>query len=102
MEGNNKFGQTEVLYCSFELCAHIYRPQRSCGKVMFSQASVILFTGRVYSIMHWGRHPPRANTPRATTPPADTSPTAEDGKHPTGMHSCLLLVTEFYDAYIVA
>ena len=22
-----------------------YRPQRSCGKVMFSQASVILFTG---------------------------------------------------------
>ena len=24
-----------------------YRPQRSCGKVMFSQASVILFTGGV-------------------------------------------------------
>ena len=26
---------------------YFYRPQRSCGKVMFSQASVILFTGGV-------------------------------------------------------
>ena len=24
---------------------HFYRPQRSCDKVMFSQVSVILFTG---------------------------------------------------------
>ena len=30
---------------------YYYRPQRSCGKVMFSQASVILFTGGC------GRHP---------------------------------------------
>ena len=29
-----------------------YRPQCSCGKVMFSQASVILFIGGVYPSMH--------------------------------------------------
>ena len=85
-----------------------YHPQRSCGKVIFSQASVILSSGGVYSSMHWGRHPPPRQTPRW----ADTSPcpvhagihtpftvhagihphpaaTAADGTHPTGMHSCL-------------
>ena len=41
-----------------------YRSQRSCGKVMFSKASVILFTGGgMYPSMHWadtplGRHLP--------------------------------------------
>ena len=49
---------------------YYYRPQRTCGKVMFSQGSVILFTGG-------GRHPPPE---MATT---------ADGMHPTGMHSCL-------------
>ena len=64
------------------LSNHNNRPQRSCGKVMFSQASVILFTWRgVYPSVHWGRHP------RADTPPTAT---AADGTHPTGMHSCLL------------
>ena len=44
--------------------AYYYRPQRSCGKVMFSQASVILFTrGGVYPSMHWGRHPTWEDTP---------------------------------------
>ena len=47
---------------------------------MFSQASVILFTGCVYPSMQWGR-PPRADT----APPLTT---AVDGTHPTGMHSC--------------
>ena len=37
---------------SFHLLGH-YRPQRSCVKVMFSQASVIVFTGEgVYPSMH--------------------------------------------------
>ena len=45
-----------------------YRPQRRCGKVMFSQASVILFTGG-------GEVCPEMAT-------------AADGTHPTGMHSC--------------
>ena len=38
----------------------------SCGKVMFSQASLILSTGRGWGS---GRHPPsRADTPRQTPP----------------------------------
>ena len=51
-----------------------YRPQRSCGKVMFLHMSVILSTGPL------------------DPPPADTFPqtaTEADGTHPTGMHSCL-------------
>ena len=57
------------------------RPQRSWGKVMFSQASVILLTGGVSASVHAGihspppqsRHPPGADTPWEQTPPgADT------------------------------
>ena len=64
-----------------------YRPQRSCGKVMFSQASVILFTGRGFVSQHaLGQTPPDrhslVDTPRPPTV------TAADGTHPTGMHSC--------------
>ena len=48
-----------------------YRPQLSCGKVMFSQASVILFTEGVSARHHpagqtpcpLGRHPPRQTPP---------------------------------------
>ena len=43
-----------------------YRPQRSCGNVMFSQASVILFTGGVCQTPP-GRHPLVRHTPRADT-----------------------------------
>ena len=65
-----------------------YRPQRSC-KVMFSQASVILFTGRgVYPSMHWGRHPPGRHAPGQT--PLRPTATAADGTHPTGMHAYLI------------
>ena len=47
---------------------YYYRPQRSCGKVMFSQACVKNSVhsgggGEVYPSMHWGRHP-WADTPR--------------------------------------
>ena len=69
-----------------------YRPQRSCGKVMFSQASVILFTGEgVYPSMHWGRHPPWTDTPRQTPPWIDT-PLA---KHPRANtpRQCMLVYT---------
>ena len=40
-----------------------YRPQRSCGKIIFSQASVILVTEGVS-----GRHPPGQTPPRADAP----------------------------------
>ena len=60
-----------------------YRPQRSCGKVMFSKASVILFTGGYL-----------ADTFPGQTPLQQTA-TASDGTHPTGMHSCYRPQTKF-------
>ena len=64
---------------------HCYRPQRSWGKVMFLQASVVLLTGGVSASVHAGipspqgaaplsRHPPGADNPQEQDPPgADTS-----------------------------
>ena len=67
-------------------CVHyFYRPQQSCGKVMFLNMSVILFTWGVYASVHAGIHPPgRHLSPEQTA-------TAADGTHPTGMHSCFLI-----------
>ena len=45
-----------------------YRLQRSWGKVMFLQVSVILLTGGVRSV-HAGIHPSGADTPRSRQPP---------------------------------
>ena len=42
-----------------------YRPQRSWGKVIFSQASVILFTGRVCLSACWDTLLPGKETPPA-------------------------------------
>ena len=80
-----------------------YRPQRSCGKVMFSQAFVILFIGVLGvadtptgQTLPWadttpGQTPPRQTPPpHGQTPPHQQTATAADGTHPTGMHSCLL------------
>ena len=65
---------------------------------MFSQASVILFTG-VSASMHAGIHPPGQtptpgrhpapgrHPPGQTPPPAGKTATAADGTHSTGMHS---------------
>ena len=83
-----------------------YRPQHSCGKVMFLHLSVSHSVHRgMYPRMHWGRHPLGRHIPVCTgadipllgrhipactgvdTPPPPTA-TAEDGTHPTGMHSC--------------
>ena len=87
---------------------HYYRLQRSCGKVIFSQAcvknSVHRGQGGVYLSACWdtpprqtppARHPPGQAPPRQTHPPgrqpplADTPPTvtAADGTHPTVMLS---------------
>ena len=71
---------------------HFYRPQRSWGKVMFLQVSVILFTGGLSASVHAGIHPPpeqtppRADTPLEQTPPEQTSPPGADippwSRHP--------------------
>ena len=70
--------RNSLILKSIELNNNIYRPQRSCGKVIFSQASVILSMG-VYPSMHWGRHPPWADIPWADTPPGQTPLL---GRHP--------------------
>ena len=67
----------------------------SCGKVMFSQASVILSTGGCLADTPLGRQAP---PPGQTSPPPGRHPpgrhlpqetaNAADGTHPTGMHSC--------------
>ena len=68
---------------------HIYRPQRSWGKVIYSQASVILFTGGGGSAsVHAGIPPP----PGPGTPPWDQAPpiraehTGRYGQRAGGMH----------------
>ena len=57
---------------------YIYRPQRSCGKVMFSQASVILFTGgvSVRTVLNPppGRDPLRTETTPGQRPPRQRTP----------------------------
>ena len=101
-----------VLHESVTVARDFYRPQCSCGKVIFSQASVILSTGGVYPSMHWGRHPlgryPPENTPRSDTPWADTPPpwadTPPPGQTPCRrplqravrvLHECFLVLTNF-------
>ena len=43
---NRLYTFLQLLPPANEVCkGNVYRPQRSCSKVMFSQASVILFTG---------------------------------------------------------
>ena len=53
---------------NIQTLVYYYRPQLSCGKVMFLHLSVILFTGGVV----W-------QTPGQKTPPGQTPPPLEDG-----------------------
>ena len=66
--------------CTFDL----YRPQRSWGKVMFSQACVILFTeGGCLPQCMLGYTPPRADTPtRSDTPPGPGTTPPRPGTPP--------------------
>ena len=82
---------------------HLYRPQRSCGKVIFSQASVShsVHGGSVCLSACWVCPPPEKtlplpgstplrSTPRSTPPPPPPMVTAANGTHPTGMLSSLV------------
>ena len=88
---------TGIYFCSRNGYVAYYRLQRSCGKVIFSQASIILSTGGVCQTPP-GQTPPVQTSPSlprqpsswadtlwAGTPPRQTA-TAADGTHPTGMH----------------
>ena len=99
--------------------AYFYRPQRSCGKVIFSQASVshsvhrrggclpqcmLGYTPCRYTLWQVHLHagtPPGRYTPMQVHPHAGTTPrrtgipstvTAADGTHPTGMLSCYYVI----------
>ena len=69
-----------------------YRPQRSWGKVMFSQACVILLTGRVSASVYAGiphtstgaDTPPRADTPLGADPLEQTHTPPPPGADPPG------------------
>ena len=60
----------------------------SCGKVLFSQASVILSTRGVYTPP--AKHTPLGRHPRQADTPLPQTATAADRAHPTGMHSFFL------------
>ena len=66
---------------------HYYRPQRSCDKIMFSQASVILFTGGVADT-------PWTDTPRGQTPPLARHPPRADTHTPPAQ--CMLGYTPLH------
>ena len=63
---------------TFHFGSYIYRPQRSWGKVMFLQASVILLTGGEYLTRYT---PPRPGTPPDQYIPQTRSP-PKDQVHP--------------------
>ena len=70
--------------------SYYYRPQGSCGKVMFLHLSVShsihggVSSASVYAGIHTslGRHPPEQTPPWAETPPGLTPP----GQTPPGRH----------------
>ena len=92
---------TEPYYTDINILLHVvtarkrscfYRPKRSWGKVIFSQACVILFTGgglpQCMLGYHpqsrhppWTRHPPSTDTPMGADTPRPGTP---QSRHPPG------------------
>ena len=73
------------------ICVVYYRPQGSCGKVMFSQASVIVFTGRGVSAQCMLGYIPREAPPsKKHTPGKHTSQGSTH--HPRSTHGMRQLV----------
>ena len=89
---------------------HCYRPQRSWAKVMFLQASVILFTGgRMSASVHAGIPPPREQNPRAdhhppweqTPPPEADTPRADtpQSRPPREAHASIRSMSGRFASY---
>ena len=66
-----------------------YRPQRSWGKVIFSQVSVIPWD-QVHTPLGPGTYPPGPGTPPGSPGAVHAGRYGQQagGTHPTGMHSC--------------
>ena len=78
-----------------------YRPQRSCGKVMFLHLSVILSTGG-RGVSSSG--PEGGQTPPGRHPPAQCMlgyGQQVDGTDPIGMHSCWTCRSTHVDLFFV-
>ena len=60
--------------------AHIYSLQRSCSKVMFSQASATPFTGGGVADTPWADTPHRQTAPGQTPPARVPTRTGKPGK----------------------
>ena len=76
-----------------------YRPQRSCGKVMFLHLSVLR---GVWADTPLGRYTHLWADPPGQTPPGQTSPPVQcmlgygqqaGGTHPTGIQSCYIILS---------
>ena len=64
---------------------YCYRPQRSCGRVIFSEVCVI------YSVRRGGGHAwPEGMRGRGGHAWWGKTAIAAGGTHPTGMHSCII------------
>ena len=63
---------------------HFYRPQRSWGKVIFSQASVVLLTGGGLPQCMLGYHPPGADIPQSRHPLPRNRPLPPRSRQPPG------------------
>ena len=76
-----------------------YRPQRSCGKVMFSQACVknSVHRGRVSASMHAGIHPLPGSHPPGRHPTGQTPPAP--GRHRPGGH-CDGRYASYWNAFL--
>ena len=72
-----------AMYCSHYTGTgnHCYRPQRSCGKVMFLHGSVILLKGGVCPIACWDTHPSRTKS-RAPGTKGRQTPPGTKGRQP--------------------
>ena len=68
-----------------------YRPQCSCGMVMFLYPSVILSTGACLAFLFkpWADTPWQIPPGQTPPPPTPETATVADGTYPTEMHSCL-------------
>ena len=82
---NMKTKKYAVFVIQLQLFIH-YHPQCSCGKVMFSQASVILFTGGRGGVWQTAHEQTPRQTPLPGRPPWADTPSRYTplGRHPPG------------------
>ena len=85
-----------LLHESVVVARDFYRPQCSCGKIIFSQASVILSTGGRIPACTGADTPPGQTLPGQTPhPPGQTSRRRPLQRTIRILHECFLVLTNF-------